>query len=253
MIYESDICSQILKLLFTRLPMRFRNRQLPEIYSGQFDLFFDGATRTLVVEYDLPELESIPTVKSIRYSSSKDEFESIVYKENFIQGLFDNLVYQTGLGVIHWILASDGERILRAVVFNGWITYINRANGNDTTACIASLHVTRDEFSNINLLNVDAKACFRALKGVSSPQVHSLTPVKPITLRLAWRVVVATFQTAPAPIPPGWRRAGQEFWAVAGRPPLEPRTRRFRPTAFRPRVGGAGARASGAGRPRVRR
>src|SRR3984957_2202238 len=90
------------------------------------------------------------------------------------------ILCQTCLGVMHWMKSSDGNNILRAVVFNGWITYMNRSTGNDTTACIASLHATRDEFTKLNLLNVDAKACFRALKGVSSPQVHSLTPVRPI-------------------------------------------------------------------------
>jgi restriction system protein len=153
---------------------------LPEIYSGKFDLFFDNSTSTLVIDYDLPEIENLPTLKSIRYSTSRKEFESLTHKDNFIHSLFDNLVYQTCLGVTHWIMSSDGKNILRAVVFNGWITYLNRSNGNDTTACIASLHVTREEFTNINLLNVDAKACFRAFKGISSPQVHSLTPVRPI-------------------------------------------------------------------------
>jgi restriction system protein len=154
--------------------------RLPDIYSGQFDLFFDQSTSTLVIEYDLPEIESLPTLKSIGYSTSKNEFESLIHKENFTKSLFDNLVYQTCLGVMHWMKSSDGNNILRAVVFNGWITYMNRSTGNDTTACIASLHATRDEFTKLNLLNVDAKACFRALKGVSSPQVHSLTPVRPI-------------------------------------------------------------------------
>lgn len=154
--------------------------QLPDIYSGQFNLFFDASTKTLVVDFDLPELESIQTIKAIRYSTSKNDFEQVAHKDSVIQSLFDNLVYQTCLGIIYLILCADYQLVLIAVVFNGWVTYMNRAIGNDTTACIASLHVTRDEFAKINLLNVDARACFRALKGISSPQVHSLTPVRPI-------------------------------------------------------------------------
>ena len=38
----------------------------------------------------------------------------------------------------------------------------------------------RNELLKINLREVDAKTCFRSLKGVASPQISSLTPVRPI-------------------------------------------------------------------------
>jgi restriction system protein len=71
-------------------------------------------------------------------------------------------------------------RAVHAIVLNGWVTYVNRAAGNNTTACIVSLHCEASELLKINLRAVDAKTCFRALKGVASPQINSLTPVRPI-------------------------------------------------------------------------
>jgi len=43
-----------------------------------------------------------------------------------------------------------------------------------------SLHVTRDEFLSINLSQVDPKACFKKLKGISSAKLSGMTPVPPI-------------------------------------------------------------------------
>ena len=153
---------------------------LPDVFSGDFELSFNESTRTLIVDFDLPELESLPKLKGVRYVASKDKFEETLHKVSFLQNLFDNVVYQTSLSIAHIVFLSDGARILNAIVFNGWTTYLHRATGHDTTACIASLHVTRDEFQKISLLQVEPKACFRSLKGISSPQLHSLTPVKPI-------------------------------------------------------------------------
>jgi restriction system protein len=43
-----------------------------------------------------------------------------------------------------------------------------------------SVQANRTEFQQINLHQVDPKACVRKLKGVGSSQLHSLTPIAPI-------------------------------------------------------------------------
>jgi len=45
-----------------------------------------------------------------------------------------------------------------------------------------SLEARKDEFLAINLRNVDAKACFRGLKGVSASKLSELNPIKPLVL-----------------------------------------------------------------------
>jgi restriction system protein len=69
---------------------------------------------------------------------------------------------------------------LEAIVFNGWVNSIDKATGQEVNACILSVQVTKAEFTQINLLNVDPKACFKKLKGVSGSKLASLNPVKPI-------------------------------------------------------------------------
>jgi restriction system protein len=43
-----------------------------------------------------------------------------------------------------------------------------------------SVQTNKSEFSRLNLENVEPKACFRALKGVGSSKLHSITPVAPL-------------------------------------------------------------------------
>jgi restriction system protein len=66
------------------------------------------------------------------------------------------------------------------VVFNGWVNSIDRSTGQEVNACILSVQVAKAEFTQINLANVESKACFKKLKGVSASKLISLSPVKPI-------------------------------------------------------------------------
>jgi restriction system protein len=154
---------------------------LPEDFlSGEYQLQFDEAAKTLVVDLDLPEFERTPNIKSVRYVASKKELEEVKHKDAVVRGIYDEFVYQLALAVPHAFFACDSEQAVQAIVLNGWVNYINRATGNETTACIVSLHCEASELLKINLRQVDAKTCFRSLKGVASPQINSLTPVRPI-------------------------------------------------------------------------
>jgi restriction system protein len=154
---------------------------LPEDFlSGEYQLDYDEGAKTLVVDLDLPAFEKTPNVRSFRYVASKNDIEEIRHKDGFVQALYDEFVYQLALAVPYALFSCDTEQAVQAVVFNGWVTYINRATGNKTTACIVSLHCEASELLKINLREVDAKICFRSLKGVASPQISSLTPVRPI-------------------------------------------------------------------------
>jgi len=154
---------------------------LPEdVLSGEYQLHFDEDAKTLIIDLDLPEYEKTPNVKSVRYIASRDELEDVMHKEGVVRSIYDEFVYQIALGVPYAFLSCDSEQAVQAVVLNGWVTYINRASGNKTTACIVSLHCEASELSKINMRDVDAKTCFRSLKGVASPQINSLTPIRPI-------------------------------------------------------------------------
>jgi restriction system protein len=154
---------------------------LPEdLLSGEYQLHFDEAAKTLIVDLDLPEYEKTPNIKTFRYVASKKEIEEVRHKDSVVRGLYDEFVYQLALAIPHAFFSCDKVRAVHAIVLNGWVTYVNRATGNNTTACIVSLHCEASELLKINLRAVDAKTCFRALKGVASPQINSLTPVRPI-------------------------------------------------------------------------
>src|SRR5690625_1299110 len=152
----------------------------PEWMSPEWELEFHPMTGLLIVEYNLPDIESLPTLSDVRYVISRDELVEKHIAASRLNSLYDSLVYQIALRTIHELYEADVVESLKAIVFNGWVTSLDRSSGHETTACILSFQAERNEFLSINLANVDPKACFKSLKGVGSSKLHSLTPVAPI-------------------------------------------------------------------------
>ncbi|HVU15946.1 MAG TPA: restriction endonuclease [Candidatus Didemnitutus sp.] len=156
------------------------NSEFPDQFPREWELSFDGETGTAVVDYKLPAVEQLPTRKEVKYVKSKDEFKETHMKSDERNALFDSVVYQCCLRVLHELFSADVANAIKAIVFNGIVTSVNKGTGRTVTACIISVHATKAVFQEINLAQVDPKACFRSLRGVGSSQLHSITPVAPI-------------------------------------------------------------------------
>jgi restriction system protein len=152
----------------------------PDTFPQEFQTDYEDSTRTLVVEYRLPAPSDLPTLKEVRYVTTRDEFREEHLKDQEIKSLYDGVVYQVALRTIHEVLEADEIDAIDAVVFNGWVHYVDPRTGDDTKACIASVQATKHEFSRINLAAVDPKECFRSLKGVAAAKLACIAPVAPI-------------------------------------------------------------------------
>jgi restriction system protein len=160
--------------------MVLANSIYPDNFPKDFDLDYNTDTKMLIVEYQLPALHHLPNIKDVRYLKSKDEIQETYLSEKEIVKLYDDLIYQITLRSLHELYEADAANALDSIVFNGLVTAIDKAHGNETTGCIVSIQASKDEFMAINLAQVDPKACFKSLKGVGSSQLHSLTPIPPI-------------------------------------------------------------------------
>lgn len=152
----------------------------PEWCPQDYEHRFLSDEATLVVDYRLPNVSDIPTLKQVRYVASRDTFDEVHIKTADVNKLYDLAVYQICLRTIHELFESDTQDALKAVVFNGWVEYIDRGTGKDARSCILSLRTTKESFEEINLANIDPKSCFRKLKGVGSSALHSMAAVPPL-------------------------------------------------------------------------
>jgi len=160
--------------------MVLSNSIYPDYFPQEWDIEYQQETQILIIDYSLPDIESIPTLKSVKYVISRDEFSESYLSAAALNKLYDDLLYQIALRTIHELYEADVVDALKSIVFNGWVDSVDKATGQNANSCIMSLQATKDEFLSINLEKVDPKACFKQLKGVGSSKLHGLSPVAPI-------------------------------------------------------------------------
>ena len=122
----------------------------------------------------------MPTAKAFKYVAARDVIEEQSLSESYRNSLYDEVLYQVALRTIHEILEADAAEAIAAVNLNGWVRDIDPATGREVNTCVMSVQATREEFLDINLANVDPKACFRLLRGVGSSKLHGMAAVSPI-------------------------------------------------------------------------
>lgn len=146
----------------------------------EFALEYNRANRILIVDYQLPAPDAMPTLAEVKYVISRKEFTEKRLPIAQQRKMYDSLLYQITLRTLHELFEADTINALDAAVFNGFVTSIDKGTGREATACVLSVQANRDEFAELHLEQVEPKACFRRLKGVGSTKLHSVTPVAPL-------------------------------------------------------------------------
>ena len=165
----SDYCEMVLT-----------NSEYPDYFPQEWDIDYIADTKILIVDYSLPEIDCLPTVKTVKYIISRDEFTETNLSRAALNKLYDGLLYQIAIRTIHELYEADIANAVDSIVFNGWVDSIDKATGHNVNSCIMSLQASKGEFLAINLEKADPKASFKQLKGVGSSKLHGLSPVAPI-------------------------------------------------------------------------
>lgn len=152
----------------------------PAFVAPSFEVGFSGSNAMAVIECELPDKGAMPTLEKVSFSASSGERVEKHVNDRERDRLYDALLYQTSLRALFELFRTDVAAALKAVVFNGWVDALNPATGKREHGCILSVQATKEEFEGIDLAQVEARACFRKLKGVSAAKLSGMTPVRPI-------------------------------------------------------------------------
>ena len=152
----------------------------PESFPSNFEIEYNPNNRMLIVEYELPSQNKIPSIKEVKYIAARKELKEILIPDYQINKMYDEIIYKITLRTIHELFESDIVNAIDAISFNGWVESINRATGKEENNCILSIQAKKEEFASMNLSNVNPRTCFKTLKGVASSKLSTLTPIQPI-------------------------------------------------------------------------
>lgn len=156
------------------------NSDYPEPFPTNYDLEYNVDNRILIVEYVLPAPEQMPKLSEVKYIATKNELKEIYISDTQSAKMYDTAIYNISLRTIHELFEADKADAIDTIVFNGWVETINKATGKKSNNCIVSIQTRKTEFLEIELSNVDPKACFKNLKGVGSSKLSGITAIQPL-------------------------------------------------------------------------
>ncbi len=134
----------------------------------------------IFIDYQLPGIEFIENIKERKFLKNRNEYDVIRFSKKEFEELYEKALYSIVIRTIMEIFHHDSGNFIDALIFNGRIWSINKATGNEMNNCILSIQVSKSDFTYINPLKIDVKACFKFLKGVSSSKLATYTSIQPV-------------------------------------------------------------------------
>lgn len=150
------------------------------LFEKSYTIQYQHDQRLLMVSYDLPSPDILPTIKAVKFIKATGELKETSITEREQKANFEAVAYQVCLRTVHELLEADVDQNIGKILFNGEVQFIDRRTGQEARSCLLSLLVDRGTFSAIDLSRIDPKACFKSLKGVSAASLASLTSIPPI-------------------------------------------------------------------------
>src|SRR5215472_1660357 len=90
----------------------------PSTFPADASIEFAEESRTIVVDYCLPDITALPTLKEVKYIAARDAFQEVHVTDAWINRTYDSVLYQIALRSLYELFQSDAANAIDAVVFN---------------------------------------------------------------------------------------------------------------------------------------
>lgn len=140
--------------------------ELPDDFDDHpIQLQFDPTSREMTVELLCPSAEIVPMFESFKFVKSRRDFTQKNRKQSDIIAIYESVVAGSTLAVINQLYRADKINALRSVAVNAGTEDIDAKTGQKTITNLASVRVSRDQFSRLNFAKVENVECIEGLGG----------------------------------------------------------------------------------------
>ena len=152
----------------------------PEGFPQTAKVAYVPESKQLVVEYDLPPLEVVPHVSAYKYTKTKDIVTETARPAAQRKLIYTSIVAQVTLRTLYELFKADRMEYLSNIVFNGYVSSIDKGTGRPVRTCVVTVRTSRETFLQLNLSHVDPQACLAVLNASVSKSPGELVPVRPV-------------------------------------------------------------------------
>jgi restriction system protein len=151
----------------------------PDVFPREHRVAYRPENRDVVVEFEFPPRNIVPSARAFRYVRTRDAVESVPRPDNEIKQRYTRLICGIALRTLHEIFTATAADVVEAVVFNGRASTVDPATGKTVRPHLLSLIVDRSAFDDLVLTDVEPAACVPHLNGLVSPNPFGLEAVQP--------------------------------------------------------------------------
>ncbi|MFJ3791700.1 restriction endonuclease [Kitasatospora sp. NPDC090091] len=151
----------------------------PEGFPHRLVAAWEASTRQLVVNWELPGADVVPSSARVRYVKADDREAEVARPATERKALYKEVLAQSALRVVTELFRADGDGLLASVVLNGFVRGIDPATGREAERFLSTVTVDRAEFAGLALDRVAAVECFQGLGGKLSARPERLDEVRP--------------------------------------------------------------------------
>jgi restriction system protein len=169
MAYEEEAIRTLIDLSHVR-------HQLPFVFRMFWEVEIDRAARVVLCTFELPAFNSLKIYKSRNGLAAKEVEVSSAERKRSLE----TIVYSLCLRAAYLAANSDVGDCFDTIAVNATQKWNDLATGQAREGTIASLQAEKKEIAELNIHQVDPKACFRHLKGLVSPSTEDAAPIRPI-------------------------------------------------------------------------
>ncbi|MEV6634297.1 restriction endonuclease [Actinoplanes sp. NPDC051470] len=165
-----------------RLQHVLAQSRYPEGLTGKAAAHYDPASRELLVEYELPLQDAVPTVVAYRYTKAKG-MTAVPRKEPETKKLYGDLLARLTLRTIAEVFDAASPDLVTGIVFNGYVSTKDKATGRAIRPLLISIDAERNKFAEVQLdePELDPVLCLRShLNAIVSPHPYHLEAVRPV-------------------------------------------------------------------------
>jgi restriction system protein len=152
----------------------------PEGFPISSRISYSPDSSQLVIELELPPIDSVPDVREYKFVKTKDMINSVVLPARERKLLYESALAQLVLRTIWAVLHADNHGKIETVILNGHVRSIDARTGADIYPCVVTVRTTRHTFQAVDLRRIDPVACLKGLNASVSRSPSELAPVRPI-------------------------------------------------------------------------
>jgi restriction system protein len=152
---------------------------LPKFLRNPFSVGIETDSRMAIVQFKFPDYQNeniIVGSKGTRGLHDVPKFATETAKKKMIKQTLYSLIIRAGYIAAKLNICN----LFDSVVINVEQDWFDPATGQPRNGIIATLQAPVDYLLSLDLSKLDPEACFKYLKGISTPNLQNISPVRPI-------------------------------------------------------------------------